>query len=372
MKRLLYISSIAAPHQVKFCYALQLYFDTEFWFYAQLSKERASWWRIDLGDRCKILDRVFFRSSGLFVGRYVALNLIQELSRFDPDIVMLGGFSIPSNYIAYRWAKAHSRKIVVFTERSRNKRGKLRKRGLIWMLMKYLYRDIDILMVSAGDAVTQYRDEFRFGAKVVEGRYAADLDAYFEHPLREPKSAYTFLFANRMTQIYNPIGAIEIFAQILARYPGSRLLVNAMGEMDTQCKAKIRDLGISDAVEFLTDINAWNDLNKVYERSDILLFPAHFSNGNFTIIEAMASGMGIVISNKVLGIGKLVEDGVNGFNCEPSVKEFVDRIEEYIANPALFAKHASVNREKARPLSLSGTAKFFSELIHQNFGFGDQ
>ena len=34
--------------------------------------------------------------------------------------------------------------------------------------------------------------------------------------------------------------------------------------------------------------NSWNDLHKVYKQCDILLFPAKFSNGNFTIIEAMA------------------------------------------------------------------------------------
>ncbi|MEK6405913.1 MAG: hypothetical protein AABN34_03005 [Acidobacteriota bacterium] len=47
----------------------------------------------------------------------------------------------------------------------------------------------------------------------------------------------------------------------------------------------------------------------IYARCDILILPANFSNGNFTILEAMASGMGVVVGDRVLGIGKMVEDG---------------------------------------------------------------
>jgi glycosyltransferase involved in cell wall biosynthesis len=368
MKRLVYISHIASPHQVKFCYTLQEYFEAEFWFYEHLSYERASWWRVDLGDKCKVLDRVLFRSTSLLQARYLALSLSRALEQFDPDIVMLGGFSVPSNYLAYRWAKARGKKVIVFAERSRDRKGVLRQWSPLWRLLRYLYRDIDLMMTSADDAVPQYRDEFRFGDKVVAGRYSADLEVYLDHPLRGPKPAYTYLFANRMTELYNPIRAIEIFATVLARYPGSRLLMNAADEMRGQCKARIADLGITDAVEFLIDIKSWDDLHKVYARSDMLLLPANFSNGNFTILEAMASGMGIVISNKVLGIGKLIEDGVNGFNCEPAVEDFVNRIDRYIHEPALFEKHAMINRSMVQPLSTKGTARFFAELIHERLG----
>lgn len=363
MKRLVFISNIASPHQVRFCYALQRYFHAEFWFYEHLSPERAAWWRVDLGDQCKILEHVLFRSRGPFAGRYFAPGLDKELDRFRPDIVMLGGFSIPSNWLAYRWAKRNGKKVAVFTERSRNKHGVLRKRSWVWRLIRYIYEDLDLVITSAEDAVPQFRDEFRFGEKVTAGRYAADLEAYFNHPLREPKRAYTYLFANRMTEIYNPVGAIEVFAEILMTHAGSRLLINAVGELADRCKARIAELAISDSVEFLTDIRSWEDLHKVYARSDILLLPAHFSNGNFTILEAMASGMGIVISNRVLGIGRLIEDGVNGFSCDPTSDAFLERVERYIHEPSLFQQHAALNRTRVQPFSAEGTARFYADTF---------
>jgi glycosyltransferase involved in cell wall biosynthesis len=361
--RLVYLSSLAVPHQIKLCYALRDYFDAEFWFYELPDRMRGKWWRIDLGTRCQVLDDVWFFRSRNREGKYLALGLASKLGAFDPDIVMLGGFSIPSNFLAYRWAKKHGKKTIVFTERSRDRDGVLRRRGIAWRILRWLYRDADMVIVSADDAISQFRDEFGFGEKVVVGRYAADLDAYFAHPLREKKSAYTYLFANRMTEIYNPTKALEIFASVLAKYPGSRLLMNAAGELGETCRSKIRELGIADAVEFLTNIPSWDQLHTAYARSDILILPANFSNGNFTILEAMASGMGIVVSDRVLATGKLVNDGVNGFNCEPTVEAFVNRIERYIANPDLFAKHAAINRSLAIPLSPRPTAQVYFDLI---------
>lgn len=367
-KKLAFLSSIAVPHQIGFCNALQDYLDARFWFYEYPDRTRGTWWRVDLGKHCKVLDRVRFLQSGPFAARYLALGLTSELERFDPDIVMLGGFSIPSNYLAYRWARRKGKKSIVFTERSRNASGVLRNRGFVWRLLHWLYRDVDMVMVSADDAVAQFRDEFGFGDKVVAGRYAADLDAYFDHPIREAKSAYTYLFANRMTEIYNPIGAIEIFAAARARHPGSRLVMNAAGELGERCRARISELSIGDAVEFLTDLKSWSELHKVYARCDILLLPAKFSNGNYTILEAMASGMGMVVSDRVLGVGRMVEDERNGFNCEPTTEAFMDRIERYIQQPEQFSAHAEINRPLVEPLSAKGTAKFFAKILRERLG----
>jgi glycosyltransferase involved in cell wall biosynthesis len=362
--RLLFLSACAVPQQIKFCNALQKHFEAEFWFYEspENNEIRGKFWLTDFGNHCKILKPVLFFKSGILSHRYWSFSLIKKLKIFNPDIVMLGGFSIPSNIWAYLWAKRNGKKTIVFTERSRDQHGVLREVGVIWRLLIWLYRDVDMVMVTADDVVKQFRDEFRFGEAVVLSRYAADIDVYLKHPLREKKPAYIYLFANRMTETYNPIGALEIFAQVLSRYPNSRLLMNAVGELAERCKEKIKELKLENSVEFLTNINSWDELHKVYARSDILIFPAHFSNGNWTILEAMASGMGIVVSDRVLGMDQIIEDETNCFKCEPKTEEFLYRIERYIKNPQLFKIHANLNRIKVKPFSMEETAKDFAAI----------
>ena len=362
-KKLVYISSIAAPHQIKLCNELKQYFDVEFWFYESALRTRGSLWCLELSANCKILPDVWFAKPGKMAGRYICLNLNKRLADYNPDIVMVGGFSIPANFFAYRWAKSNGKKTVVFTERSRNKDGILRQKTLFWRVLHFLYRDVDLVMTSAEDAVQQFKD-FGFKDQVLASRYASDIDSYLQHQLRPvDRDSYTLLFPNRMTKIYNPLLVLEIFSVILLKYPHTKLLMNAAGEMAAECCAKIQELGLDNHVEFLTDIKSWNDLPLVYERSDVMILPALFSNGNFTILESMASGLGIVISNKILGIGKLINNEVNGFNCEPTVASFVAAIEKYFNQPELFSQHASLNREIVQPLSVAGTAKSYFTLL---------
>jgi glycosyltransferase involved in cell wall biosynthesis len=139
--------------------------------------------------------------------------------------------------------------------------------------------------------------------------------------------------------------------------------MNAAGELGELCRARIAELGIGDAVEFLTNLKSWSELHKVYACCDILILPANFSNGNFTILEAMASGMGVVVSDRVLGIGKMVVDKKNGFNCEPTTEAFLERIERYIQQPELLKTHAEINRPLVGPLGMKGTARFFYERV---------
>ena len=359
MQKIVFISSTATPPQIKFCNELQNFYKAKFWFYELPDRTRGAWWRIDLGDNCKIIPNVRF-----FPGwRPFSFSIFKMLDDFNPDIVMIGGLSFLGNYFAYLWAKKNAKIKILFTERSRNENGKLRKFGFIWRILRFLYRDLNLVITSAEDIIPQYRDTFKFGDKVVLGQYAADLDLYFSHLDRNEKVSYTYLFANRLTEIYNPLLAIDIFREILRSYPGSRLLMNSEGDLRKLCMDKVRGLGLCESIEFLSNITSWNDLHEIYARSDILLLPARFSNGNFTIVEAMASGMGIIISDKVLGVGKLVIDGHNGYCCEPTVTAFLSRIENYINNPSLFIKHANINRQLAVPFSSKGTAESFSKII---------
>src|SRR6218665_742421 len=122
MQNLVFISNIPAPYQLKFCKALQQYYKAEFWFYDRVDARRASWWQTSLDDTCKILPHVHFKASG----RYFTSSLTKWLQDAQPDYVLLGGFSIPSNYIAYRWAKRNKKKVIVLSEISRTVAGKIR------------------------------------------------------------------------------------------------------------------------------------------------------------------------------------------------------------------------------------------------------
>ena len=218
-------------------------------------------------------------------------------------------------------------------------------------------------MTTDADIVPQFRDTFRFGDRVVPGRYPYDIAKYYGIPLRQKKEAYTILFPNRMTDIYNPLGALNIFAKVLKKYPRTVLKINSSGELRPQVESRIRELGIADSVVFLDGLKAWDDLIGVYASCDIMILPAKFSNGNFTLQECAVSGLACIVSDRVKGnpaelIGTdnvlpLSEDG------------FAERICHYIENPMEISAHTEAYREKLCPLTFEGTAHYYADVIER-------
>ncbi len=85
---------------------------------------------------------------------------------------------------------------------------------------------------------------------------------------------------------------------------------------------------------------------------------------------------GIILSRKGTLL-RLPKDGLDikvqkpGFDFSrllPS-EAFLNRIERYIQQPELFKLHAEINRPLVEPLSARGTAKFYSELLHERLWF---
>lgn len=358
MKKVVFITMIASPHQVRFVPALAKYFDVQHYFYERLGG-RQSFWQVDLGDRCHILPCKFRWKS-----KYFTFSVWSVLAHEKPDILVLGGFSVPANYLAYIWAKWHHIPVVVMSERSRDKKGNLRGYGLVWRMLRFLYRHVDRVMVTDDDIAPQFRDTFRFGDKVVVGRYPTDIGQYFAHHFRAKKDIYTLLFPNRMIDIYNPLGAVEIFAKVHQRHPNTKLKMNAAGELRSQVEQRIAELNINGTVEFLDHIHTWDDLGAVYASCDIMFLPAKFSNGNYTISECRASGMGCVISDKILGssAAKVKESGV-GFVLPLEEKHFVDKICWYIEHPEALEREARINRAQLQYLTHAETAKLYYNLL---------
>lgn len=357
-RKLAYISNIPAPYTVKLITALQEYFDTEAFFYEKASGQRAAFWDTDLPPYCHLAPSLSFKKNG----RYWTKAHLAWLQQFDPDIVLLSGFSIPANYLAYRLAKKNGKKVIVLTELSRSAAGVPRKKAAIWQLLTRLYKDVDAVFAVTPEAVTQFRDVFGFGEKVKAARYATDLDDYLPHPLRETKPDLSILFANRLTGNYNPLAALRIFRQVQLRFPEVKLLMNGEGECREQCEAFIATHQLQ-RVSFLDHLRHWQDLNEVYESSDILLLPAIYSAGNFTIYESMASGMGLVISENVLGNGPMIINGVNGFRLPLDEAAMANAVMHYLSAPGLLASHGDSNKQKVKTLGATGTAYFYYQLI---------
>ena len=155
-QRYVFVSNMAAPYQVKFCYALQEYFDAEFWFYVQRENDRPVWWEIPLGEKCKVLSdgRLFKKYRNLPNLGYYSFSLIKEIIKYKPDIVLLGGFMI-WHFLIMLIAKLMGSKVAIMSESVRQVNPEAdgqtilltkEKAKLIVKFTKFLFNSVDLIV----------------------------------------------------------------------------------------------------------------------------------------------------------------------------------------------------------------------------------
>ena len=367
-KKYVFISNMASPYQVKFCYALQEYFEAQFWFYEYIDSTRPSWWMIPLGNKCKILK---YSGKNRVLG-YYSFSVFWELIKFKPDVVMLGGFT--KWHVLVLWlAKLLGAKVAIMSEPLRyvkdddiattelmtkeNSPNKVRK-------IKRYFSKADYFISMEKFAQKQFIEEFGLDEqKVFYLSYPQDIDAYFEHPLRRIQKGdnVKLLFANRLVDRYQPILALKVYKQLKTKYNIS-LYMNSEGSQKEECERFIEENDLKDVV-FLEKIESWDSMNLIYKNCDILFLPGLYSNGNGTFIEARASGMGVVISNQINNIARHSSNGINCFICKLDQEEFVQAISKYLENPELITEHGLKSRDAVTYLRNQEMAKtYFSEL----------
>ena len=125
-----------------------------------------------------------------------------------------------------------------------------------------------------------------------------------------PDDAVVALFVSMNFELKRLDLVLEALAR-LAQGPGAgdlRLLVAGKGDAG-RFAAMARQLGVADRVVFA---GVRRDLPEYYRAADMCLLPSRFDTFGLVVLEAMAAGIPVVITDRV-GARDLVADGVNGF-----------------------------------------------------------
>jgi len=138
-----------------------------------------------------------------------------------------------------------------------------------------------------------------------------------------------------------------------------RFLIAGYNETDLgrDLKEALVALGLQEGVEFL---GLRRDVPELLAAADIFFMPSRWEGFPITVIEAMASGLPLVVSD-VGGNTEAVEDEVSGFvvsgNDEEREDKFVARLETLIINKNLRQRMGRNAKKKAEKFSLKENIK---------------
>lgn len=89
---------------------------------------------------------------------------------------------------------------------------------------------------------------------------------------------------------------IEIFAKVYQQNKNAVLLLVGGGELETEIKAKVEELNLTEVVKFL---GVRSDIHRVMQAFDVFILPSLFEGFPVTMVEAQAAGLPCIISDQV-------------------------------------------------------------------------
>ena len=103
------------------------------------------------------------------------------------------------------------------------------------------------------------------------------------------------LFVGRLVDGKRPWLAVEAFAAVLETHPDAELYLCGDGPLREELETQVAELGIGESVTFLGHV-PYDEMPKVYRSGDVLVLPSRAEGVPRTVLEAMASGTRVVVS----------------------------------------------------------------------------
>tara|TARA_B100000963_G_scaffold284188_1_gene252957 strand:+ start:9316 stop:10437 length:1122 start_codon:yes stop_codon:yes gene_type:complete len=361
--KLVFISSISTPLMNKFCDELNNHCDATFIFYGE-AVNRPKWWRNFIpSKKAKILEDTIKISNG----KYYSKSLNKLLSDISPEVIIIGGMTIPSNYFAYKWAKRNKVKVALFSERFGGYASKLKifqsfKYSLILKkFLKFLYKELDMIFAVNEIGFNDFINEFKFNKKlVIKTQYPVDMEEILQHKIKENRNNLNFLFPHRLIPTYNPLRAVDWFKAIAYEIPNAQLYINGFGALRGSVEKKIQEEVLKEKVFFIDKISSWSELPNIYKNADVMLSTKSAIQSDWSIaeMECAASGMGFIINNNSIGLVKFLKRNNSGFvvNSLDDIEKVVGYAKKYASSNNLLFDHGVKNKKNIEKYSLQKSA----------------
>jgi rhamnosyl/mannosyltransferase len=185
-------------------------------------------------------------------------------------------------------------------------------------------------------------------------------------PATRPRNeSFEILFVGRL-RYYK---GLDTLLKALLDVPRARLTVVGTGPMQASWQALSQELGLTERVTFVGEIDETN-LPAQYQQADLFVLPANARSEAFgtVLLEAMASGLPCITTELGTGTSWIVQDKVTGFVVPPNNPQTLARaISSLQSNEALRrqfgqAARARVTGEFAEEIMVNRIIQLYQEL----------
>jgi glycosyltransferase involved in cell wall biosynthesis len=174
-----------------------------------------------------------------------------------------------------------------------------------------------------------------------------------------------FVYTGRLAPEKNLPKMLEAFSRLARRFPQAGLALAGRGNIEADLHKMAARLGVEKRVKFLGFI-PHNQLPDLLASADVFVMPSTADTHPLTVIEAMAVGLPVIVSQSA-AYGGMILEGKNGVVTAPSIDGIAAGMEALAKDSALRLRIGSAGKETAEGYSIGMMAerilKAYSEAI---------
>lgn len=168
---------------------------------------------------------------------------------------------------------------------------------------------------------------------------------FLYNKLKIKKSTVILLFMGLFIDRKNPLFILTILKKLITKHLDIVIIFCGEGPLKNQLGEKIRKLKLENFTRFIPPVFG-SQKNELLNFADIYIHPAKNEGFSLAVIEAMACGLPIVITDGY-SAREAVENGINGFLCK-SLDEWVSKILLLVDSNQIRKKMKEKNTKKVQ------------------------
>ncbi|TFV97413.1 glycosyltransferase [Algoriphagus kandeliae] len=242
-------------------------------------------------------------------------RLNKRLNEIKPDILIAGAIAFPSGANALNYANKHAIPLIIFDDARIED---VPRTFFVNWIKKQLYSCVDAIFCPspAWDETFKFfglkKEQIFYGVDVVDNSFfqkkaeLEDIPTYF-------RKGY-YLNVGRQIEKKNLLSLLKAYQELIKKFENvPNLLLVGDGDQRKLLEKYVNDSRLHNNVYFLP-FQSQEKLRSIYKNASLFILPSSFGETwGLVINEAMASGLPVIVSNKVGCADTIVKEGENGF-----------------------------------------------------------
>lgn len=262
-------------------------------------------------------------------------DILIEIKKFKPNLIIFGGYRLKHSSKIITYLKEGDIKFYYWLE-NLNKKNFFKYKLVNFLIRKKIKLSNGVLSVGK-IAKKLYSEKFKnvinlpYSIKIISNKKKS----YFSN------GKINFLFVGQLIERKGLHLMLDAFDK-LSQDEKKRIQLHIVGEGNL--KKKLKKFQIKNNFIKYYGFLFGKALDKIYEKSDVLIFPSIFDGWGVVPMEAMSKSLSLIIS-KNAGVSEILKDKKNGLNILPNTKELYSAIKKCIKNP-MIVKNQGLRNQK--------------------------